>query len=48
MGDLPLFGFTLSLFGVALDDVRLWGFERKSPPLLIAAFVVSRQWKVPS
>ena len=31
MGDLPLFSFMRSLFGVALDDVRLWGFEGKHP-----------------
>ena len=31
MGDLPLFSFTLPLFGIALDNVQLWGFEGKSP-----------------
>lgn len=30
-GDLPLFSFMRSLFGIALDDVRLWGFEGKHP-----------------
>lgn len=48
MGDLPLFSFTLPLFGIALDNVQLWGFEGEEPPLLIVAFVVSRRWKAPS